>query len=94
MEHNTQRALLVKKALAQLARMCYNASVTQQRKVCNMQTAQRFARKQLNAQMQQAIAAYLQRNAVTVCKAAASSSKQQRSKHIGKNCATRCGARV
>jgi Flp pilus assembly protein TadG len=59
-----------------------------------MQTTQRLTRKQLNAQMQQAVAQYLQRNTVKVCKAAASSTKQQRSKHIGKNCATRAGARV
>lgn len=59
-----------------------------------MQTAQRLTSKQLNAQMQQAVAQYLKRNTVTVCKAAASSTKQLRSKHIGKNCATRAGARV
>jgi len=59
-----------------------------------MQTAQRLTRKQLSAQMQQAVAQYLQRKSVTVCKAAAKSNKQQRSKHIGKNCSTRAGARV
>ena len=60
-----------------------------------MQTAQRLVSKQLNKHMQQAIAQYLQSNTVTQCAAAANTMRNSnKTQHIGKNCATRRGARV
>ena len=60
-----------------------------------MRTKQRLVSKQLNTQLQQAIAKYLQHNAVTRI---ASKQRTKRNTvhtlHIGKNCSTRSGARV
>jgi hypothetical protein len=72
-------------------------TVAHSKKCKNMQTSARFTQKQLTAQMQQAIALYMQANAVKVYKQKQlrfTRSLQCATRHIGKNCATRCNARV
>jgi len=81
--------------LAILAINSYNILVTTNKEAHTMQTKQRLVSKQLNAQVQQAIATYLQSNAVQrIAYAARATHNTMRTKHIGKNCATRMGARV
>ena len=59
-----------------------------------MQTAQRLISKQINKQIQQAIAVYLINNTVTVCTAAANIMRNSnKTQHIGRQCVSRAGAR-
>ena len=82
--------------LALRCKLRYNVNISATEGASYMQTTQRLQRKQLCAQTQAAIAQYLQRNTIKRVAASSKSSSTSalRSKHIGRNCATRYGARV